>query len=93
MITNLIRPNRTGEPASERQNLDPENREGKTQRKGRPDDLRGNVQKRRVETVGWLETVGSEVQVRKAGRPVRNREGVHVAEATEEPAVQESERP
>ena len=89
----MIRPNRTGEPASERQNLDPEKKGKKTLSKGRPDELRGNVQKRRKETVGWLETVGTEVQVSNTGRPVRNREGVHVAEATEEPAKQESERP
>jgi len=39
----------------------------------------GNVQKRPRETGGWLETEGSEVQLREAGRPVRGRDGVHVA--------------
>ena len=37
------------------------------------------MQKRRRKTEGWLETEGSEVQVREAGRPARNRDGVHVA--------------
>ena len=46
---------------------------------GRLYELRGNVLKRCGETGGWLETEGSEVQVREAGRPVRNRDGVQVA--------------
>jgi hypothetical protein len=42
-------------------------------------ELRGSVQKRPLGALGWLEPGSSEVQVREAGRPVGNQNGVHVA--------------
>ena len=68
--------------------------EAQTRESGRLDELRGSVRKRRRGR-GWLETEGSEGQMRESGRPARRTEPEFMlpAEGPKSRAEQESERP